>query len=81
MQPIIQVNIGMKLGAGINAPAGQANDVIYWTAGKSFSNFGRISKLLTLDTPGPSPVPGVSLYKGITYGRNKRSEKRISSKS
>ena len=30
--------LGMNLGAGADAPAGQANDVIYWTAGKSFSN-------------------------------------------
>ena len=29
--------IGMQLGAGADAPAGQANDVIYWVAGKSFS--------------------------------------------
>lgn len=29
--------IGMLLGAGANSPAGQANDVIYWVAGKSFS--------------------------------------------
>lgn len=29
--------IGVILGAGINAPAGQANDVIYWKAGKSFN--------------------------------------------
>lgn len=29
--------IGMKLAAGINSPAGSTSDVIYWTAGKSFS--------------------------------------------
>jgi len=29
--------IGVLLGAGANGPAGQANDVIYWVAGKSFS--------------------------------------------
>jgi len=29
--------IGMILGAGQDAPAGQNNDVIYWVAGKSFS--------------------------------------------
>ena len=29
--------IGMKLAAGVNSPAGAASDVIYWTAGKSFS--------------------------------------------
>jgi len=29
--------IGISLGAGATAPAGQANDVIYWTAGKSFN--------------------------------------------
>jgi len=29
--------LGMQLGAGVNGPAGQANDVIYWTAGKSFN--------------------------------------------
>lgn len=29
--------IGMQLAAGANGPAGQANDVIYWVAGKSFS--------------------------------------------
>jgi hypothetical protein len=28
--------IGLILGAGANGPAGQANDVIYWVAGKSF---------------------------------------------
>ena len=28
---------GMQLIAGANSPAGQANDVIYWVAGKSFS--------------------------------------------
>ncbi len=30
--------IGMQLGAGITSPAGSTSDVIYWTAGKSFSN-------------------------------------------
>jgi hypothetical protein len=30
--------IGMNLQAGANSPAGQNNDVIYWVAGKSFSN-------------------------------------------
>ena len=30
--------IGMKLAAGVAAPAGSTSDVIYWTAGKSFSN-------------------------------------------
>lgn len=29
--------IGMKLAAGVQSPAGSASDVIYWTAGKSFS--------------------------------------------
>lgn len=29
--------IGVMLGAGVNGPAGQANDVIYWLAGKSFN--------------------------------------------
>lgn len=29
--------LGMQLGAGVDGPAGQANDVIYWVAGKSFS--------------------------------------------
>ncbi len=29
--------IGILLAAGANSPAGQANDVIYWRAGKSFS--------------------------------------------
>lgn len=29
--------IGVMLGAGANGPAGQANDVIYWLAGKSFN--------------------------------------------
>ena len=29
--------IGMKLAAGINSPAGSTSDVIYWTAGRSFS--------------------------------------------
>jgi len=29
--------IGMKLAAGTNSPAGSTSDVIYWTAGKSFS--------------------------------------------
>jgi len=29
--------IGMKLVGGLGKPAGQANDVIYWKAGKSFS--------------------------------------------
>lgn len=29
--------IGMQLAAGANSPAGQASDVIYWVAGKSFS--------------------------------------------
>lgn len=29
--------IGIVLAAGANSPGGQANDVIYWTAGKSFS--------------------------------------------
>lgn len=30
--------IGMQLAAGANSPAGQVNNVIYWQAGKSFSN-------------------------------------------
>lgn len=30
--------IGMLLGAGAQSPAGSASDVIYWRAGKSFSN-------------------------------------------
>lgn len=30
--------IGVQLAAGADSPAGQANDVIYWVAGKSFSN-------------------------------------------
>ncbi len=30
--------IGMQLAAGANSPAGQSSDVIYWQAGKSFSN-------------------------------------------
>ncbi len=29
--------IGMKLAAGVQSPAGSTSDVIYWTAGKSFS--------------------------------------------
>jgi hypothetical protein len=29
--------IGMLLAAGVNSPAGSTSDVIYWTAGKSFS--------------------------------------------
>lgn len=29
--------IGMRLAAGVNSPAGQNNDVIYWIAGKSFN--------------------------------------------
>lgn len=29
--------LGMRLAAGQDSPAGQANDVIYWTAGKAFS--------------------------------------------
>lgn len=29
--------IGVILAAGVNSPAGQANDVIYWMAGKSFN--------------------------------------------
>lgn len=29
--------IGIKLGSGAGGPAGQANDVIYWQAGKSFN--------------------------------------------
>ncbi len=29
--------IGVRLAAGVDSPAGQANDVIYWRAGKSFS--------------------------------------------
>jgi hypothetical protein len=29
--------IGVMLGAGVNGPAGQNNDVIYWIAGKSFN--------------------------------------------
>ena len=29
--------IGIRLAAGVDSPAGQANDVIYWRAGKSFS--------------------------------------------
>jgi hypothetical protein len=29
--------IGVMLGAGVNGPAGQNNDVIYWLAGKSFN--------------------------------------------
>ena len=29
--------IGMLLAAGVNSPAGQNNDVIYWRAGKSFN--------------------------------------------
>ena len=29
--------IGIQLAAGVNSPAGQANDVIYWVAGKSDS--------------------------------------------
>lgn len=34
---INQAYIGMKLGAGANAPAGVNGNVIYWVAGKSFS--------------------------------------------
>lgn len=30
--------LGMILAAGADSPAGQANDVIYWMAGRSFSN-------------------------------------------
>lgn len=33
-----QSYLGMILGAGAGSPAGQNNDVIYWMAGKSFSN-------------------------------------------
>lgn len=33
--------IGMVLGGGAGAPAGAASDVIYWVAGKSFSNNGQ----------------------------------------
>jgi hypothetical protein len=33
-----QSYLGMILGAGAGSPAGENNDVIYWTAGKSFSN-------------------------------------------
>ncbi len=29
--------IGMTLAAGTSSPAGAASDVVYWTAGKSFS--------------------------------------------
>jgi hypothetical protein len=29
--------IGIQLAAGVNGPAGQANDVIYWKAGKFFN--------------------------------------------
>lgn len=29
--------LGIKLAAGVDAPAGSTSDVIYWTAGKSFS--------------------------------------------
>jgi hypothetical protein len=29
--------LGMRLGAGVGSPLGQANDVIYWKAGKSFN--------------------------------------------
>lgn len=29
--------IGVRLAAGADSPAGQANDVVYWVAGKSFS--------------------------------------------
>jgi len=32
--------IGMYLPAGANSPGGAANDVVYWVAGKSFSNNG-----------------------------------------
>ena len=32
--------IGMNLAAGANSPAGQSGNVIYWVAGKSFSNNG-----------------------------------------
>lgn len=32
--------IGMTLGGGAQSPAGSASDVIYWVAGKSFSNNG-----------------------------------------
>lgn len=34
---INQAQIGMLLAAGANSPAGVANDVIYWVAGKSFN--------------------------------------------
>jgi hypothetical protein len=30
--------IGMELGAGADGPAGSSSDVIYWRAGKAFSN-------------------------------------------
>lgn len=30
--------IGMQLAAGANSPAGQSGNVVYWVAGKSFSN-------------------------------------------
>lgn len=33
--------IGMILAAGANSPAGQSNDLVYWVAGKSFSNNGQ----------------------------------------
>lgn len=37
---VVEINngfIGMKLGAGADRPAGASNDLIYWSAGKSFS--------------------------------------------
>ncbi len=34
--------IGVTLGAGAAAPAGVLNDVIYWVAGKSFSNLDQL---------------------------------------
>lgn len=37
---INQSSIGMTLAAGANSPAGVTSDVIFWVAGKSFSNNG-----------------------------------------
>lgn len=34
--------IGMRLGAGTGGAAGIANDIIYWVAGKSFSNLDEV---------------------------------------
>ncbi len=37
-----QAILGVRLAAGANSPAGVANDVIYWMAGKSFSDLDEV---------------------------------------